>query len=190
VSTTDNAAEQLPVDAVNGNPGEQAAPAPPKLSKMQQQKQKIFRDRMQRLTSKGMTPQQAYVALQKEDYERLPVTEKMKRLEATMIGAIQQLGHELQMLQQNDQIIADAMDANFRAITKILTKLGVSAEEQGKLLAESENEIKADRQAKFDARKAEMEKQHEEAKKAEIVKEAPKSGEPEPAPEDATTFGG
>lgn len=185
MSTTETAVSEQPQ-------AEAPAPAQPEKrpSKNDLKRQQIFQDRMKRHMGKGMNAQQAYLAIQKEDYERLPITEKMKRLEATMMGGLQSLAQELANLQHNDQVLADAMDANFRAITKIFVKLNVPQEEQAKLLIECDAEIKAERKAKAEARAAAAKKAQEVAEKKEVVAEVGKAGEPAPPPEGATEFGG
>lgn len=107
-----------------------------------------------------------------------------------MMGGLQSLAQELANLQHNDQVLADAMDANFRAITKIFVKLNVPQEEQAKLLIECDAEIKAERKAKAEARAAAAKKAQEVAEKKEVVAEVGKAGEPAPPPEGATEFGG
>jgi hypothetical protein len=179
----------------NPNPGANgegigAPPPAPKLSRADEKRQRIFQDRMKRLMTRGMTAQQAYVAIQKEDYDRLPVSEKLKRLEMMVSGALQQFAGDIQNLQHNDRTIADSLDANFRAITKVFTKLNVSPEDQTALLKEAVEEIKAERKEREAAQAAAQKRAQEAAEKKAVTEEIGKAGEPAPPPEGATTFGG
>lgn len=129
--------------------GEPTLVDPPKISskvsKIDQKRQQIFRDRMERFIAKGMTPEQAVEAIQREDYERLPVPDKIKRLEGALIGNLQAIAGDMSNLRKNQTDLADAMDVNFRGFEKILAKLGVSVEDQRAMLKEAEDEIGAER---------------------------------------------
>ena len=158
-----------------------------KPTKIEEKRRKIYIDRMQRHMAKGMTAEQAHMKIQEEDYDRLPIEAKLKRLEQACMGAIQRLAQELASLQNNDQVIADAMDANFRAITKALVKLGVSGEEQVAFLKEAEAEIKADRENRQKVMEQHAAAIKDEAEKALVEKTIDKPGEAT-VPDGATEF--
>jgi len=160
-----------------------------KPTKLEEKRRKIYMDRLQRHMSKGMTAEQAHMKIMEEDYERLPIEAKLKRLEQACMQAIQRLAHELGSLQNNDQVIADAMDANFRAITKALAKLGVPGEEQVAFLKEAEAEINQDRAARKAAYEAQQQRAASAQEQALVEQVIDKSGEATP-PEGATEFGG
>ena len=131
-----------------------------KPSKIDQKRQKIFQDRMKRFMSKGMTPEQAINAMQREDYERLPADAKVRRLESALVGNFQQVARDIGLLRQNQNDLADVMDVNFRAFEKMLIKLGVASEDQKALLKEAEDEIRAERlSAQLQAKAEEMAQQ-------------------------------
>jgi hypothetical protein len=137
-----------------------------KPSKIDQKRQKIFQDRMKRFMSKGMTPEQAISAMQREDYDRLPPDQKIRRLESALVGNFQQVARDIGLLRQNQNDLADVMDVNFRAFEKMLIKLGVPSEDQKALLKEAEDEIRAERlatqlQAKADAEMGQQQSQEQ-----------------------------
>lgn len=122
-------------------------PVKSKVSKIDQKRQRIFQERMQRFMSKGMNPQQAIEAMQREDYDRLPPNEKIRKLEGAIVGNFQAIARDIGILKQNQNDLADVMDVNFRAFEKMLKKLGVEVEDQKALLKEAEDEIRAERLA-------------------------------------------
>jgi hypothetical protein len=173
-----------------GSPGTIEVPSETverKPTKIEEKRRKIYIDRMQRHMAKGLTVEQAHMKIQEEDYERLPIEAKLKRLEMACMQAIQRLAGELGSLQNNDQVIADAMDSNFRAITKALVKLGVTGEEQVAFLKEAEEEIKKDRENQQKVREAHAAAVQEEATKAQVEKTINQPGEAS-IPDGATEF--
>lgn len=167
--------------------------APRKMSKADEKRQQIFLDRMKRHIAGGKTPDQAYAAIQREDYDRMPLIDKVKRLEGMLVGNVQSIARDLSLLRENEKMLADIFDVNFRGFEKMLTKLGLPKEEQVKLLQEAEAEIKAEfaaREAqKAAAEAAAQEKAQEEALKASVDQPAP-AEEQGKVPEGATVFGG
>ena len=138
--------------------------------------------------------------MQLEDYERMPLAQKVKRLESLLAQSISQMGQDLLNLRHNQYAIADAYELNYRGMAKMLAKLGITPEEHKKFMDEANAEFLADQ-------KAAMQKHLEESKKAEAAaaektevkamndeaKEAGKPGataEPGELPEGATVFGG
>lgn len=157
-------------------------PRPP--SKADLKRQQIFQERMQRLVGKGLSPQQAVERIQREDYERLPPNEKIKRLEGAIVGNFQAVARDVHMLRANETSLADIMDVNFRAFEKMLVKLGLPVEEQRKLLVEAEAEIKAEQAARQAQEAAAQEQANQQAVQASIDVPGPQE-----LPEGATVFG-
>ena len=173
-----------------GTPGTIEVPpdaAERKPTKLEEKRRKIYIDRMQRHMAKGMTAEAAHMKIQEEDYDRLPIEAKLKRLEQACMGAIQRLAQELGSLQNNDQVIADAMDSNFRAITKALVKLGAPGEEQVAFLKEAEEEIKRDRESRQKVVEQHAAAIQAESEKALVEKTINQPGEAS-VPEGATEF--
>jgi hypothetical protein len=177
-------AEILP----EGQPIEVNAP-PPRPTKADLKRQEIFRQRMGRLMAKGMTEQQAFERIQREDYERLPVAERVKRLEAAIIGNFQAIGKDIHLLRGNESALADVMDVNFRAFEKMLVSLGLPVVDQRKLLVEAEAEIRAEREAAEAARKAAQAQQQEQVAQETVQETIDVPGTPE-VPEGAVVHGG
>jgi hypothetical protein len=164
-----------------------------KPSKIERKRQQIFQERMQRHLNQGKTSEQAFAALQKEDYERLPVDAKVKRLEGILLGTLQRLANDISALRTNQTYLADAMNVNFKGFEKMLRHLGVDDATQKKFMAEAEAELKAEWEAREAARAAAAKQAQEEATKQEIaetVDEPAPAGQVAPVPEGATVFGG
>lgn len=117
----------------------------PKVSKLEQKRRQIFEQRVQRHVSSGMNVEDAIARVQKEDYDVLPVSEKIKHLEGMLIGNIQKLAEDITLLRQNQTMLANVMDANFKAFDKMLGKLGLSEDERKKLVEEAIMELHAER---------------------------------------------
>jgi hypothetical protein len=163
---------------------------PKKLTKFEQRKQQILTDRMKRHVAAGKTPEQAYAAIQREDYDRMPVDDKVKRLEGMLVGNIQSLSNDVSMLHKNEKDLADVMDVNFRAFERMMVKLGLPLEEQRKILVEVEAELRAELEARTAARATQQRMAEEEAKKEVLATTVDEPGEAQKAPEGATIFGG
>lgn len=157
-----------------------------KPSKADLKRQQIFLDRMKRKVNEGLTVQQAAQAIAQEDYDRLPIEQKMRNLESTVAGVANGFRQDCLRLEQNDRILADSMDVNFRAFQLILRKLGVSDEDQKAAVKTAVEEIKAERAAREAAAAAAAEAQE----KKTATEGADVAGEPPPPPEEATSFGG
>jgi len=169
-------------------------------------RQKIMRERYQRLVNKGIDPKKIPLMLAEEDYKNKPLDQKFEEYKRLDTAMSRRLAQDINALQYNDGVLADSMEVNFRAFAKMLVKLGLSSEDQKLLVKEAEEEIRAERQHRIEAQKAAAEeraKKMREAKeqkmKEELVKAEGKelSGldqgpppEEAPAPEGATVFGG
>ena len=180
---------------------------PRKPNKMDQKRQQIFVDRIKRHMGNGLTQDQALQAVQREDYERMPVEKKLARLETMISQSFQRLGQEVMHLSQEHMAIGDAFDINYRSIQKMFIKLGLSAEDQKVLIEEAQKETielrkkqVADMEmAELNQRRAEQEAAEQKRVEAEMAK--PKNavidGGAQAAPEagaaippEATVFGG
>ena len=153
----DNVAQELPEMPAVPETATLVDPPKSKVSKIDLKRQKIFQDRMKRFLAKGLTVEQAVDAIQREDYDRLPPDAKIKKLEGALIGNFQQIARDITLLKQNEDSLADVMDVNFRAFGKMLSKLGLSVEDQQAIFKEAETEFKAEREAAAAAAKAEAE---------------------------------
>jgi hypothetical protein len=133
--------------------------------------------------SYGKTAEEAALLIAKEDYERLPVPEKIKRLEKLLANNIKGMVGDLQILRGNQENLADTMEVNFRGFSKMLARLGLAEEDQKACMDEAEAEFAAERQPET-----------VEAPPAEVTEETlpnvvDQSGDAD-EPEEATTFGG
>ena len=171
-------------------------------TKLQDKRRQILIDRVKRWMNKnpGKTEQEALMAIQLEDYERMPVGDKLKRLEAMFAGSMQQIGQDMMSLRHNQFALADAYDVNYRAISKMFAKLGISLEDQAKVMKEAADEFEAERKAAVEKHEAEqrekMEKMKVAQEKGEMEREAAEVNKPTAGPQgaeppaDATVFGG
>lgn len=181
---------------------ETAAPRP---NKIEEKRQRILADRLKRHMAKGLSQSEAEEAMAKEDYERLPIEKKLERHTQFLQGGIRTLAKEIrkikegaeisvqieiEKLQHNDVVLADAMDVNFKALAKLFTKLGISLEEQAAALKEAEAEVEADKAAAQAAREAEEAAAQEQEEKQEASDGVDRPGTPAPPPDEATQFGG
>jgi hypothetical protein len=148
---------------------------PRQPTKLEMKRQQIFVDRMKRHMANGLDQRAAAAAIAREDYERLPVDQKLSRIERVFSQAHQGLATDVQKVHSNQVDLADTMDVNFRAFGKMLEKLGLKGEDQ---------------KACFDEAVAELTAEHKAAESAEVAAQVETAGEaPEPA-EGSTVFGG
>lgn len=178
-----------------------------KVSKIDQKRQQIFRERMQRKmgekTKDGTlkTQQQALQEIQREDYDAMPLEKKFARLETIVSQSFQNLAQEVVGLNQSHISIADAFDINYRAMQKIFHKLGVTDEEQKVFIDAAQKEVIEEKQkaakqqaeARMAANKAAADAREKAAVEAETKAPAHANGEAPEAPAhptEATVFGG
>jgi hypothetical protein len=188
--------------AASEDPVELKRDEPKKMSKLDQKRQQIFMDRLKRYVGKGMTQEQALNAMQKEDYDAMPLDKKFSRLETIVAQSFRNLSTEVMNLHQNHLAIADAFDINYRTIQKLFVKLGVSPEEQKVFVDEAQKEVIEARKREIEARdnaraaamQAQQDVQEKAAVQAEMVPNAnsiqPAAAEGSPIPKEATVFGG
>jgi hypothetical protein len=186
------------VTPINGDPKQR------KFSKIELKRMRAYQERRQRLINKGVAPDKVDMVLAAEDYANMPVPEKLKRLEGILQNSFQQVAIEMANLRHNDGVLADAMDLNFKSFAKMLVKLGIPLEDQGKIIAETEKEMAEERRKQSEtASKAAQAAQEniEQAKAEEALKKAEQpiltgpegvdaNGSPIPPPDGATVFGG
>lgn len=127
----------------------------PKISKIEEKRQQIFRDRVHRKMSGGMTENKAVQSVMQEDYNAMPLDKKFARLEMMVANAIQQLMNNVNTIRQNEHVVADAFDTNYRAIDKMFQKLGITPEQQQEFMAEARKEVAADHIKEMEAKAAE-----------------------------------
>lgn len=135
---------------------ETGVPAKSKTSKIDEKRQEIFRDRVKRKMGEGATEEQAITYVLREDYAALPIEQKFARLESMVANAVNQLTENVNVLRQNERVVADAFDINYRAVEKMFKKLGVPSDEQNAILDECRKEVAEDRAKQMAAHEAEM----------------------------------
>ncbi len=177
--------------------------APKKPSAMDEKRRKIYLERRQRAIGKGVSEDKVDQVLAEEDYRALPIDKKLERFILSVNQAFRALAGDIQTLQSNNNIIADAFDVNLRAIAICFEKLGLSKEDQGAIIAsavaQAEEERKAAQEAKKleDATKSQVADLAKESAMAEAsLRKAEgrpelidEEGAPAPIPDGATTFG-
>lgn len=153
--------------------------------------------RVKELTDGGMTEDEAHVRLAREQYEALPVDQKIRRLEQMVSQSVAKLGEEMINLRHNDQVIADALDINFRAMAKALVKAGVSHDDQAAIFATAQEEIANEMAARANAQRAALpipvpaEPVELTEAQAQAIIDKPADVQEEPIlPEGAAVFGG
>lgn len=149
---------------------------------------------LESLKKMGLSAEQAEETIARREYESAPIDQKVRRLEDIVARALQQLSQEMINLRANDQVLADAMDVNFRAVAKALTLAGIPLEKQGEIIKEVNEEVAREIEQIAEARrKVEEAAQKAEADKTEVAaveQVADVAGVPPDAPAEATQFGG
>jgi hypothetical protein len=183
-----------------------------KVKKLESRKKEVLEDLKKTGLSPDVLEQHANAILAREQYDKLSLSEKVTRLEQMVVQGFQGIGGEMRDLQHNDFELADAMDVNFRALSKVMAKLNVPPEEMVRYCEEARAEMAAERaefqkkqQAARETKAAEatsatpnvpaadagaLKAVGEVAEKREVTKEIDKAGEAPPEPEAATVFGG
>jgi len=162
-------------------------------AKRAQKQMAAHQKRVAELKGRGLNDEQIHMQLSKEQYAKEPLHLKLMRLEVMVSQGMQSLAQEMVGLRQNDEVLADAMDFNFRSIARALVLAGVALDKQKEIMELVEAEVKADREARI----AQMRKQQAQAAKVSEEKETVSKlkeavdaeGVAEP-PAEATSFGG
>lgn len=189
--------EQAALPPAPEEPVELKKDEPKKMSKIDEKRQRILMERVQRKMGSGMSREQAIMSIQKEDFDALPLDKKFARLESVVANSLRGLSQEVMNLSQGHMAIADAFDINYRAIQKILTKLGVAPDEQKVFIDEAQREVIEERKKIIEERHARIQSERDAAEKARMEAEAKPAEKQvaEPAPEgseipkEATVFG-
>jgi hypothetical protein len=214
VKELDDAAKSSEVEAPTPKMDVKRPAAPLSISQRHAQKKAkkmaARRDELKEKLSKSGLPEEAIAEhvetiLQREEYDKLPLDQKVARLEAMVVRGFQGIANEMRNLQHNDFELADAMDVNFRGLGKVLAQLGVSPEDQQKIMEAARADIEKERADQAEAqRKAQAAAQavtqaettlakavEGVAEKRAVEKEIDKPGESsEPPAGEATVFGG
>lgn len=171
-----------------------------KANKIQEKRYRQHMERRQRLINSGTPEDKVDQQMAQEDYNAMPPEKKIARLEQIIQGTFQQFAQELANLRHNDGVLADAMDLNFKAFSRMLAKLGLPVEEHKAFMQQAQQEMVEERMAEAAARRRAEEQQKLDAEKklaeqALQTAEEPKLIVPEvteaPKPPDgATEFGG
>lgn len=121
------------------------------------------------LKSKGVPEELIEQVLDQEDYNKLPIDQKVARLEQSVgqlqgfiSHALRQLSNEMVALRENQEEIADSFDINFKMLEEILVSLNVSEDTQKEILTRT-------RTAFFDE-KVKMLEERKKAAEAEAAK--------------------
>ena len=112
-----------------------------KMTKLQEKQVKAHMERRQRLINKGVPKEKVDMYIAQEDYEKMPLEKKVKRLEQIIQGTFQNFALELHNLRYNDGVLADSMDLNFKAFAKMLVKMGMPLEDHRAFIEEAQREI-------------------------------------------------
>lgn len=118
------------------------------VPKFIQKRMKNLEKRKKELKDKGLSDEEVEQTLAREEYESLPINEKVTRLERMVAETTQNFAKEINNLFYNDQLVADYMDINMRSVARIFAKLNVSVEEQKKITMEVQEELENERKAK------------------------------------------
>lgn len=161
-----------------------------KITRKELKKQQLYIERRNRLINTGVSPAEVDNVMAKEDYASLPVEKKISRLEKMFVATVTELAKEMNGLKQNDNIICDAIEINFRAIGQALNKVGLAPEVQQEILKIAEQQVMAERQKQFEAKQQEMAAAQNTQEQATVEQQVDVPGEAAPVPEEATTFGG
>jgi hypothetical protein len=173
-----------------------------RLDKITQKRQQIYMDRRNRLLASGVPADKVDMSLAAEDYHNLSDSQKIKRLEGILSSTFQNFAKELNNLRHNDTVLADAMDVNFKAFSKMLVKVGVPLEEQQTFIQDAQKEMNEERAMEIAAKHAATKAKADASEKSraeEALKEAESRIAADvaaeelsavPTPEGATEFGG
>lgn len=183
--------QDIPAPVVQAAP-EDAKPVEQKLSKQQAKQLQKYIDRVRRHMGRGLTEDQARMLIAKEDYDNLSPEKKIKRLEGIVIGSVQGVRQDILNLKHNDSELADAMDINFRAFSKMLLKAGISLAEQNVFMAEAQAEVASEQERKAAKKLRQAEEAKAKAQDKTVKEEAaePDASGPTAVPEAATEFKG
>jgi DNA-binding transcriptional MerR regulator len=151
-------------------------------NKIEEKRAKIYADRRARALGRGIPEAQVDEMLAKEDFDRLPVDEKLRRTTGAIVSDLQRLQAGINNLRQNDGVLAESMDVNFRALSKILVKLGITVEEQREIMNLSVAEIQAENQARIEMQVAAQKA------RAPVEQQIEQAGTPSDPPPEATVF--
>jgi len=100
------------------------------------------------LLKRGIPENLIEQAMAQEEYKALPIDQKLASLEFSVShtqrvinDAFRNLAHEMVILRNNQEEIADAFDINLRVIEKVFIKMGVEDSVQKAILAEVTKEF-------------------------------------------------
>jgi hypothetical protein len=158
-------------------------------TKLELKRAQIFKERVSRLMNKnpGMSQEEAFKTIQKEDHENLPIPKRLSKIENVIAQSMNNLAQEIQGLHHNDSTIAEAFDVNYRALGMMFEWLGINKEKQKEFVEKAIQEVK---EAKEAAQKAQQAAQEATEEKAIVEGAKAVSTEAAPIPEGATVFGG
>lgn len=144
------------------------------------------------LKKRGLDDRQVAQFMARREHEAQPIQQRLMRLEAMVVQSFQQLAQEMTALRQNDEILADAMDVNFRSIARALELAGVTLDKQGEIIQQVQVEVQEERRKAMEEeaiKKAAVKRKAEEDALAAKV-DAPPAAPTDNAPQEASQFGG
>ena len=172
-------------------------------TKIDEKRARIFEDRVKRWMGKndGKTREDAIHALHAEDFAALPIEKKLEMVQQVTYNAHNQLAGDFVNLERNQFALAESMDINFRGMSKLFIKLGVSVEDYNKIMGEARDEVREAHQKTLNDRREVAHKQQLAAIEAsekksmvgeakEVAAEPGKEAKGAELPKDATVFGG
>lgn len=134
------------------------APETKKLSKAEKKQQKAnalqtkrmqqLVEKRQRLLNQGVPEAEVDQRLQQEAYNALSPDAKIARLEQMVAQAVRGLAGDLQVVFQNQNMLAQSVDLKERAYAKAFEKLGIDPEQQQALLDQAQTELVAEYEAR------------------------------------------
>lgn len=133
---------------------------------------KWIEDRKAELKKAGAPEEIIDRIIDQELYDKLPIDQKVSHLEHVLAHermvlnrALNNLAGEMISLRNNQEVLADSMDCNFRAMERILTKLGMDSDTQKKVIEEVTTAFFEEKKAAATAKMAEMQRANEAAEK-------------------------
>ncbi len=170
----------------------------PKMNKIQQKRLMMYIERRKRAINKGIPEDQVDRHLAQEDWNNAPMPEKVARLEHMIASSFRGLSQDIMSLRQNQSSITDAFDMNNRMVYRMMTKLGLSAEDQKLISEEVAADFAVQQKLQAEALQAKQKGMEKKAvdltEKSELERMTKEDKVPEPqgalAPEGSTVFGG
>lgn len=115
-----------------------------KVSSIGKKRAKMRAEKRARMINQGLPEDQADAILESQDAKKVSLEEIIRQVVNASSGSIQGLVKDIQALHHNQQQLALAMDVNFRAMSKMLERVGVPLDVQTQLIEYAQRDIEAD----------------------------------------------